>query len=71
MHPQFDPSQPTSASGGKALAVQAIMERHQCRTVIAIGDGATGKYLFRVIYDMTIRIISSLFYIFHVSSHFL
>ena len=37
----FDETEPTSMSGGKALAVSAIKERGEHRHVIMVGDGAT------------------------------
>lgn len=37
----FDTSEPTSRSGGKALAVQKIREAHHYKTLVMIGDGAT------------------------------
>lgn len=37
----FDPTEPTSRSGGKAQAVQQIRQKHGYNTVIMIGDGAT------------------------------
>lgn len=40
--PQFDLTEPTSSSGGKARAVQSLMDTHGLRTVLMVGDGATG-----------------------------
>jgi len=37
----FDETEPTSMSGGKALAVSAIKERGQHEVVFMVGDGAT------------------------------
>uniref|UniRef100_A0A0E0F7V3 phosphoserine phosphatase n=2 Tax=Oryza TaxID=4527 RepID=A0A0E0F7V3_9ORYZ len=37
----FDPTEPTSRSGGKALAVQQIRQNHGYKTLVMIGDGAT------------------------------
>ncbi|KAM0910861.1 hypothetical protein ACQ4PT_013869 [Festuca glaucescens] len=37
----FDPTEPTSRSGGKAVAVQQIRQDRGYKTVIMIGDGAT------------------------------
>uniref|UniRef100_A0ACD5TCS6 Uncharacterized protein n=1 Tax=Avena sativa TaxID=4498 RepID=A0ACD5TCS6_AVESA len=37
----FDPTEPTSRSGGKAVSVQQIRQDHGYKTVIMIGDGAT------------------------------
>ncbi|KAG8090093.1 hypothetical protein GUJ93_ZPchr0011g27269 [Zizania palustris] len=37
----FDPTEPTSRSGGKALAVQQIRQDNGYKTLIMIGDGAT------------------------------
>ncbi|XP_062197907.1 phosphoserine phosphatase, chloroplastic-like [Phragmites australis] len=37
----FDPTEPTSRSGGKARAVQQIRQDHGYKTIIMIGDGAT------------------------------
>ncbi|KAJ3675562.1 hypothetical protein LUZ60_004604 [Juncus effusus] len=37
----FDASEPTSRSGGKALAVQNLRKAHNYRTLVMIGDGAT------------------------------
>lgn len=37
----FDPTEPTSRSGGKAKAVQQIKQDHGYKTVVMIGDGAT------------------------------
>ncbi|TVU03422.1 hypothetical protein EJB05_51048, partial [Eragrostis curvula] len=37
----FDPTEPTSRSGGKAKAVQQIRQDHGYNTIIMIGDGAT------------------------------
>ncbi|CAL4979383.1 unnamed protein product [Urochloa decumbens] len=37
----FDPTEPTSRSGGKAQAVQQIKQSYGYKTVIMIGDGAT------------------------------
>ncbi|RCV39173.1 hypothetical protein SETIT_8G202200v2 [Setaria italica] len=37
----FDPTEPTSRSGGKAQAVQQIKQNYGYKTVIMIGDGAT------------------------------
>ncbi|KAF8673424.1 hypothetical protein HU200_048989 [Digitaria exilis] len=37
----FDPTEPTSRSGGKAQAVQQIKQNYGYKTVVMIGDGAT------------------------------
>lgn len=37
----FDETEPTSMSGGKALAVSAIKERGEHKYVVMVGDGAT------------------------------
>lgn len=37
----FDPAEPTSQSGGKAIAVQHIRKKCGYKTVVMIGDGAT------------------------------
>ncbi|KAJ1263300.1 hypothetical protein BS78_09G173000 [Paspalum vaginatum] len=37
----FDPTEPTSHSGGKAKAVQHIKKNYGYKTVVMIGDGAT------------------------------
>uniref|UniRef100_A0A0E0MMQ5 O-phosphoserine phosphohydrolase n=1 Tax=Oryza punctata TaxID=4537 RepID=A0A0E0MMQ5_ORYPU len=37
----FDPSEPTSRSGGKAVAVQHIRQKFGYRTLVMVGDGAT------------------------------
>jgi phosphoserine phosphatase len=37
----FDPSEPTSRSGGKAVAVQNIRQKCGYRTLFMVGDGAT------------------------------
>uniref|UniRef100_A0A0D9XZL1 O-phosphoserine phosphohydrolase n=1 Tax=Leersia perrieri TaxID=77586 RepID=A0A0D9XZL1_9ORYZ len=37
----FDPAEPTSRSGGKAVAVQHIRQKCGYKTLIMIGDGAT------------------------------
>ena len=37
----FDPTEPTSRSGGKAVAVQQIRQDHGYNTLVMIGDGAT------------------------------
>lgn len=37
----FDETEPTSMSGGKALAVSAIKERGEHKFVVMVGDGAT------------------------------
>jgi len=37
----FDASEPTSASGGKAKAVQMVKERHGLKQVVMVGDGVT------------------------------
>ncbi|KAK6920990.1 hypothetical protein RJ641_014668 [Dillenia turbinata] len=37
----FDPNEPTSRSGGKAVAVQKIRKVHNYKTLVMIGDGAT------------------------------
>ncbi|PAN16118.1 hypothetical protein GQ55_3G036700 [Panicum hallii var. hallii] len=37
----FDPTEPTSHSGGKAKAVQQIKQNHGYKTVVMVGDGAT------------------------------
>ncbi|KAL6644002.1 hypothetical protein ACP70R_018768 [Stipagrostis hirtigluma subsp. patula] len=37
----FDPTQPTSRSGGKAVAVQHIRQNGSYKTLVMIGDGAT------------------------------
>ncbi|RWR83217.1 phosphoserine phosphatase, chloroplastic [Cinnamomum micranthum f. kanehirae] len=37
----FDTEEPTSRSGGKAIAVQNIRKIHEYRTLVMIGDGAT------------------------------
>ncbi|KAE8802533.1 Phosphoserine phosphatase, chloroplastic [Hordeum vulgare] len=37
----FDPTEPTSRSGGKAVAVQQIRQDHGYSTLVMIGDGAT------------------------------
>ena len=37
----FDETEPTSMSGGKALAVSAIKERGEHKHVVMVGDGAT------------------------------
>ncbi|KAJ1276497.1 hypothetical protein BS78_05G219200 [Paspalum vaginatum] len=37
----FDPTEPTSRSGGKAKAVQQIKKDHGYKAVVMIGDGAT------------------------------
>ncbi len=40
--PQFDPTEPTSASGGKARALAALAAAHGFKCMVMIGDGATG-----------------------------
>ncbi|KAL6908206.1 hypothetical protein ACP4OV_002376 [Aristida adscensionis] len=37
----FDPTEPTSRSGGKAQAVQQIRQGHGYKTIVMVGDGAT------------------------------
>ena len=37
----FDPSQPTSTTGGKAHAIASLMEQHRLRSVVMVGDGMT------------------------------
>ncbi|GMH05769.1 hypothetical protein Nepgr_007609 [Nepenthes gracilis] len=37
----FDKNEPTSRSGGKAVAVQQIRKAHGYKTLVMIGDGAT------------------------------
>ncbi|KAL6654670.1 hypothetical protein ACP70R_008135 [Stipagrostis hirtigluma subsp. patula] len=37
----FDPTEPTSRSGGKALAVQQIRQEHGYKNIVMVGDGAT------------------------------
>ena len=37
----FDESQPTSASGGKARALQQLIDEHQLHCLAMVGDGAT------------------------------
>ncbi|GAB2289710.1 hypothetical protein Dimus_024019 [Dionaea muscipula] len=37
----FDKDEPTSRSGGKAIAVQQIRKDHNYKTLVMIGDGAT------------------------------
>ncbi|XP_043225063.1 phosphoserine phosphatase-like isoform X4 [Amphibalanus amphitrite] len=37
----FDESQPTSASGGKARALQRLIDEHKLRCLAMVGDGAT------------------------------
>ncbi|TVU50134.1 hypothetical protein EJB05_01491 [Eragrostis curvula] len=37
----FDPKEPTSRSGGKAVAVQHIRQKRGYKTLVMIGDGAT------------------------------
>lgn len=39
---QFDPTQPTSSSGGKSRAIAMLMSQHDLKCVIMVGDGATG-----------------------------
>ena len=40
-HSQFDPSEPTSSSGGKARAVQTILSTTDRTIAVMVGDGAT------------------------------
>ena len=37
----FDPWQPTSRAGGKAIVVQNLKREHGFKIVVMIGDGAT------------------------------
>jgi phosphoserine phosphatase len=37
----FDPNEPTSQDMGKPKALQSIQDKHQYRTMVMIGDGAT------------------------------
>ena len=37
----FDDQEPTSRSGGKAVALQNLIDKHGFTTVIMVGDGAT------------------------------
>lgn len=37
----FDPEQPTSQTGGKAVVVSQLMSTHNFKSVIMVGDGAT------------------------------
>jgi len=37
----FDPSEPTSRKGGKAVVVQQLLDKHNYHPIIMVGDGAT------------------------------
>lgn len=37
----FDSNEPTSRSGGKAVALQGLKDKYDCSPLIMVGDGAT------------------------------